>query len=304
MRKRFIAALWLAMATAGTPAFASPRKSGVAANTEPATISNQPYYPIGYRDLRAAATAQQAAFPRNLRQLLRAYPNEQPQYDVIDCTSEDIASSEHNPLISKYGALAIELSRISYELGKLGYAREIYERPLLSYEKDVLADPALLSDYASGGLRDALNEQEEAQTTGQSPASADAADIEVKPDRLARLAAEMDALRMRLQPSKPKIVSDGGCGGGETPFVVRLVPASGQLWLINAFAFNLCARRVPDPWNHQACPWNEIGSNEKTAASGRYMFEARWPDGTVHRGAKLLEGTSEDQTTMIVFRKN
>ena len=304
MRTRITAALLFGMVTVGTPALATLRKGGEAANTQPAAIPDQPYYPAGYRDLRVAATAQQAAFPRDLRLLTRADPNERPQYDLIDCTSEDIASSEHNPLILKYGELAIELSRISYELGRLGYAREIYEGPLLSYEKDVLADPALLSEYARGELRDAQKEREEANDAEQSSVSAEDADIALKPDRLTRLAAEMDALRLRLQPHKPKIVVDGGCGGGETPFVIRLVPASGQLWLINAFAFNLCARRVPDPWNHQACPWNEIGSNERTAASGRYMFEARWPDGTVHRGAKLLEGTSEDQTTTIVFRKN
>jgi hypothetical protein len=37
-------------------------------------------------------------------------------------------------------------------------------------------------------------------------------------------------------------------------------------------------------------------------ASGRYMYQARWPDGTTSRGARLFEGTGE-QVETITIRK-
>ena len=80
------------------------------------------------------------------------------------------------------------------------------------------------------------------------------------------------------------------------------MPTSGQLWLINAFAFKVCERKVADPWDHGACGWSEFISGDTTTASGRYMYEARWPNGTVRRGAKVLQETEDGGA--IVIRRN
>ena len=121
---------------------------------------------------------------------------------------------------------------------------------------------------------------------------------------LGALKDELEARRQRLSPRLPGFVVSGGCGAGESEFEIRLVPATGELWLINAFAFRVCERKVADPWNHRACSWSQYGEGDSTFASGRYMYEARWPDGTVKRGARVLEGNFEEEDgTVITFRR-
>ena len=51
----------------------------------------------------------------------------------------------------------------------------------------------------------------------------------------------------------------------------------------------VCQRKAADPWRDVSCGWRDYSDGEFTASPGRYMYEVRWPDGTVQRGAKVLE---------------
>lgn len=258
-----------------------------------AAIPNQSFYPPGYRDLRIAAAAQVATFPRPRDVIAHdfSYAGWKPFYDVIDCSLESIDPNNPDRLMAEYGELALDVARMRSELRKLGYRREIYEVPLLNYER------AMITKSQAAHRAPPTETPTSDATTNRY--------WDLDQDPLRRLAADMERRRKHLQPGKPRFVADGGCGGGESDFQIRLVPPSGQLWLINALAFYVCARRVRDPWNHQACRWTAYSADEEATASGRYMYEARWPDGTVRRGAKILQGDpNSDRPPVITFRKN
>ncbi|HEX4737152.1 MAG TPA: hypothetical protein VH331_06285 [Allosphingosinicella sp.] len=248
---------------------------------DPAAVPPRPYYPPGYRDLRLAAAAEIATFPRprNLM-LMHGYPDEKRlHYDVIDCNAESLDGKKVDPVARRYGGLAYDVARMRAELKQLGYVPSVYDQPLLDYERAMLAKPRSRGDV------DAEEAYDDAPST--------------------KLARQMDARRARLQPAKPKIVAEGGCGGGEAPFRIRFSPPGGHLWLIDGFAFRVCERRVRDPWDHRACGWTEYQADDTATVSGRYIYEARWPDGTVRRGARILEGDpGSEKATPVTFRKD
>lgn len=286
------------------PSDAIAKEAVPAAN--PAWVADQSYYPAGYRDLRIAARAQMATFPRSKDIVLMPSYDDKPQYDLIDCNAEAVDVHDPDPVVARYGDLALEVSRIEAELGRLGYKREVWEQPLLAYEHEQLDwlakhDPPALEAIEEGSDPVAVDQVSADQTlTGT-----EQTETEIEPDRLTLLAREMDARRMKLQRRKPQIVTEGGCGAGEGGFKIRIEPANGSLWLINAFAFRVCERKVPDPWDHNACGWTQYSAGDEATASGRYIYEARWPGGTVRRGARILEGDpSGEDMIEITFRPN
>ncbi len=102
---------------------------------------------------------------------------------------------------------------------------------------------------------------------------------------------------------KPSIVADGGCGAAEDEHPIALAPDNGRLWLINAFAFKVYERKTAVPWDHSACGWSEYASGDSAIASGRYMYEARWPDGTVRRGSKIFGPDQDGEDLLVAFRR-
>lgn len=303
---RALALLRLAMLAPAL--FASPSFVAAKAPQVPAAVSDQPWYPPGYRDLRIAAESMMRTFPRDPGIVLwEDWNNPRKRtYDVIDCMLGYDLPENSDWQIHLRERLALDVARMRTELARLGYRPQVYEAALLAHERAALAHfPALRKppppvDYEAlpddASLLDA-------------PASDDSAsELEGEDDTyhqfwgLKELAATLEANRQRLQPTKPQIIMQGGCGAGEVEFNVALAPPTGRLWLLNAFAFKVCERKVADPWNHQACGWSEFASGDTTIASGRYMYEARWPDGTVRRGAKVLQETEDGST--IVIRRN
>ena len=291
-------------------------------------VPDQPWYPPGYRDLRIAAGETVRTFPRDSISVLNNFgdrgDHSYKTYDVIDCMlGYDLPKTPDWQLYQRE-MLALDVARMRSEFAKLGYSPKVYDGALLEYERDALAhfpsvaapwwfvhDAQALPEPMNDGVTDAApiehdnNSVDEPQTEAAAAGDTEAGVFEDDTSgfwRKDELAAKMEAIRARLQPNKPRIMSEGGCGGGESEFTVELSPPDGRLWLINAFAFKVCERRLPDPWNHIACSWNEYTTGEKTAASGRYIYEARWPDGTVRRGAKLLEETEDGGA--IVIRRN
>ena len=114
--------LLLGSASAGTAASPLPPK------VDPASVPSQPYYPAGYRDLRLAAAAEIATFPRSRDDLLMAgYPDaKQLHYDVIDCNAESVDGKKAGPVARRYGELALDVARMRAELKRLGYVAESY----------------------------------------------------------------------------------------------------------------------------------------------------------------------------------
>ena len=285
----------------GRPAF----PSAVLAQPAPA-VADQPWYPDGYRDLRIAAALQAETFPREL-ELMVIEDFDDPQaktYDLIDCDPFYDVPEDLDERSADQAQLALDISKMRAEFQRLGYASDIYDQPLLEYERFMLAgvEPgwgrrlaALMAKYPDGVSEDFYSDggtEEDAMLLGTG--------------MLGALAAEMNSRRMRLSPRQPRFVVEGGCGAGEAEFTIRMVPANGELWLINAFAFRVCERKVDDPWNHNACRWSQYGAGDSTFASGRYMYEARWPNGAVQRGARVLEGSFEEDgdASVITFRRN
>lgn len=254
-------------------------------------IADQEWYPEGYLDLKNAAARQIETFPTH-GFLNKAYVP--PAFEVMFDTGEDVARDldEHAAQLS---ALALNVARLRSRLAEVGYNTEVYDQPLLNYERGALNDFEMTrtagTEWPSWGVIPSVIRE----------------DLSVIDwDLLINLAGEMEARRKRLNPDKPQFGwSPGWTGAGEDEFTIRLSPSTGELWLVNAFAFHVCERKVADPWDHRACGWTQYQEGDSTVASGRYMYEARWPDGTVKRGARVLQGDPEEEGgEVIAFRRN
>ena len=283
-------AAWAAVVTlVALPAAAMAQARG--------SVPNQSWYPAGYVDLREAAASQAGDFPRDPRVVLMEDwddPNLK-LYDVVDCNLAYDLPYDMDPYERHLGALAIDVARMRHELAQLGYAREVYDQPLLDYERAVLETMEAPEELAAAARKLDPNSEEYDGFSG----GAELQDWEL----LGVLAEAMEERRARLNPRLPRIVSEGGCGAGESEFEIRMVPANGELWLINAFAFRVCERKVANPWDHNACAWTQYQEGDSTFASGRYMYEARWGS-TVKRGARELQGDPADEdVTQITFRR-
>ena len=143
---------------------------------------------------------------------------------------------------------------------------------------------------------------------------ADASDAAAEPadggyfenDPYQRLAKAVEANRQRLAPQLPKVVADGGCGAGEgSAVIVKTSPPQGEVLLINAFAFKVCTRKKPDPWDRFACKWNEVETGVEKRLSGRYVYQVKWPDGTVRKGTREIVPNYEDEdvAAVVTFKK-
>ena len=193
MSRAAIAAILAVSLILSGPAFAAPIGDSVSMRARSASIPDQPYYPPAYRDLRIAAAARVAASPRPRKVMLTSFPGEPVYYDLIDCDADYLVPEGVDPLVSRYSDLARDVARIAGELRRLGYASEIYEQPLREHERTALAE-IVRDAKAAGSYEESL--------VGENPYEA-----------LYPLAAAMEKIRARLQPRKPAIKAEGGCGG-------------------------------------------------------------------------------------------
>jgi len=261
-------------------------------------IPSQAWYPAGYLDMRIAAARQAEEFPRPPGNILfEDFDDPKVKtYDVIDCNLAYDLPYDMDPVERALGSLALDIARMRYEFADLGYSAEVYDAPLLAYERAMLEGmPSREAVEAEARKLDPSSEDYDGWSTSE--------EEEREWELQQTLAVDLDERRRALNPRLPRIVREGGCGAGESEFAIRLQPANGELWLINAFAFRVCERKVADPWNHRACGWTQYVEGDTTFASGRYMYEARW-GATVKRGARLLEGDpGDDDVTQITFRR-
>lgn len=94
----------------------------------------------------------------------------------------------------------------------------------------------------------------------------------------------------------------GAVRGGRAPVGVTLQtnPPSGEVLMLSAFAFRICQRKNADPWDRFQCRWNEIETGVARPLSGRFVYQVRWPDGTVRKGSREI---APDQSGPVTFKK-
>ena len=325
MRKARMTMLLAALASPVTVAAKAPIDAAGLKAIE-AKVPPQSWYPDGYYDIRIAAEGQMADFPRD-KLTMDWGDGEPPYYDVIDCNAEYVSLDDTDPLTARYGGVALEVARLRAEFERMKYPLAVYAGPLLAFEKakieEAKAAPepmteeeieaayaideaaaeaaASAADAAAGAASDAAME---AGASDEAAEPADGGTFENDPYQ--QLAKAVEANRERLAPRLPKVLADGGCGAGEgSAVIVRTSPPQGEVLLINAFAFKVCTRKKPDPWDRFACKWNEVETGVEKRLSGRYVYQVKWPDGTVRKGTREIVPNydDEDVAAVVTFKK-
>lgn len=276
-----------------------------------AKVPRQSWYPEGYYDVRIAAEAEQRETPVATRDILGDWNDgEGKRYDVIDCGAEPPPALEVDPVTARYGFVASEIARIRSDLDRLKFPPSLYAEPLLAFERGEIEAATKGPDPQQQAIEAAKWEAAaaEAERLGQEPPaypedlSAESDEIE---DPYSTLATAIEANRARLAPKLPKVVAEGGCGaGGAGPVIVKTVPPQGEVLLVNAFAFKVCTRKVPDPWDRFKCKWTEIETDVKKSLAGRYVYQVTWPDGTVRKGTRdIVPEYDTDEAVTVTFKK-
>lgn len=267
-------------------------------------VPPQSWYPEGYYDLRIAAEGQVADFPRD--NLTMDWGDSQPPYyDVIDCNAESVVPEDDDPVATRYGSVALEVARLRGEFQRLKYPIAVYAEPLLDFEKAKIEEAGNAPEWGEMTDEEAEAEAAAAAEEAAMAAVADAAG-EYPKDAYALLAEAVEANRLRLAPKLPKVLADGGCGAGEgSAVIVRTSPPQGEVLMINAFAFKVCTRKKPDPWDRFACKWNEIETGVENRLSGRYVYQVKWPDGSIRKGTREIVPNFDDEETpaTVIFKK-
>lgn len=284
------------MLTAATPspALAEPIPDAADMQALETGVPAQPWYPDGYYDIRIAAEAEVAEAP-SLPDTASRKPGD--PFNLVDCRAEKVAPDVGDPLLVKYGNVALDTARLRAGLAALHYPAALYADPLLAFEKARIAS-------ANAGIATTVNSY-------------------------AQLAAATEANRLRAAPDLPQILASGTCGApapvGTLPGVKQpssavkpsksapptrvaappprpamarppsvpsvifsTLPGAGELLMINAFAFKVCIRKQPNPWDRFACKWNEIETGVAKPMAGRFVYQIKWPDGTVRKGTREI----------------
>lgn len=287
-----------------------------------AKVPRQHWYPADYYDVRIAAEGQVAEFPRPRDSWLESYRADgQRDYNVAFCADEFVFPGDGDEAIERYGDAALLTSRIRYELDALGYPPGVYRDPLLAYEQALLveAESRPTGDMWSG---DEAEELEAMPDDGHTPSGSDAPASgddagEAYADAMdegrvdlgepgAVLAEAIEANRRRQAPNLPSVIYEA-CGGdaAPAPVTIRTIPPGGTVMLVSAFAFKVCTRTQPDPWDRFSCRWNEVEAGKPTLLRGRNVYQVRWPDGTVRRGTREFELNYDDNRPIVVtFNKS
>lgn len=271
------------------PALAAPAPVPAASDMDAlaAAVPPQSWYPDGYYDVRIAAEAEIADSPRPAAKLLfDGGDGKGPTYDIYGCGAQQTDRTTSDPMLRRYGDLALTVARLRSEFARLHYPAAVYAEPLLAFERARLA-----------------------------PAT-DAADTPKSP--YAVLIEAADANRLSLSPSLPGFGAVPDCPtapirsrtgavrsgnmGGLTVFAT--MPKAGAIWMIDAFAFKVCQRRKVDAWDRFACRWNEVETGAGKRLSGRYIYQVRWPDGVVRKGTReIVPDSASEKPATVMFRK-
>lgn len=271
---------------------------GVTAPVALAAAQAQPsapaYYPAGYAEMKQAAAifASETFGKPEESKAIAAYGN---VYAIEDC-QEWAENAELDQAVDRktlaLEALARRIAKHEHYLSQL-YPAAVYAAALSDYERRAIEHHSLEppprppeGDYESAVY---LEYQEW-----------DSRDWKLKEE----LAKSIEARRKELAPNAMAVEPGGGCGAGEQPYLVKTQPANGRLWVATKFAFDLCRARKLDPWDTDSCRWTELAPDKEAFLSGRYAYQARWPDGKQARGVRAFDGApSQEGTVEVVIRR-
>jgi hypothetical protein len=246
-----------------------------------ATAAAQPSYPEGYDDLRAAALidARQQAAPAPANSLTAQPPDEFVALYPCDWQLDIGATDAREAVLEETARRAAFLV---YRLHGSGYPPAMFEGLLRDHENQMLA---LAARVRPGPRGDALA-QFRMQVRGADEV----------------LVTNFEARRRRGHPEMRPLFLADPCIASGRPSRYRLVtrPANGRAWVVSNFAYYVCQRRAPDPWDVAACPgWREVHGDEVGAFSGRHKVQARWPDGRVNRSERTFEPYDVEQVVNL-----
>lgn len=292
----------LSLAATITPASAQQLLTPAQLAAIEAKTPRQPWYPPGYYEARLGAEAYVAEYPRRLDQMVMPAPNGNGAvYDITDpekqgCVLQPDYFDDLDPETQVWGELALEVARLRAEMARLGYPEAVYAGTLAAYEREQIeehGDAAGAPAPEPPPLADP-----DAEALG---ATAENGYLDLG------LTRRLNAERRKLAPKKPPIVASMTiCADAREDVrpTFRTSPDGGEIWMIDAFAFNVCLRKQRDPWDRAACRWNEVQTGKAFPYAGRFVYQVLWADGAAKRGTRHISDQPGARTApVIVFRK-
>lgn len=279
-------------------------------------VPKQSWYPDGYYDVRIAAEAEVA----------EAIPSSPPgpgeEFNLMACHVQKPMFGADDPLLVSYGGIALETARLRSELGRRHFPEALYAAPLAAFERERIV-AVLPKGEVYAALADALNARDGTSSPGRPPVVAfddcprppspppppppppDAADpFELgKPGKSASnvTSPRKPATVVKSTPNVTASPKPAAAIPRRAPGVTFTTqPPAGEVLMINAFAFKVCVRKNPDPWDRFQCKWNEIETGVARPLSGRFVYQVRWPDGTVRKGTREI---APADTGAVTFKK-
>lgn len=94
----------------------------------------------------------------------------------------------------------------------------------------------------------------------------------------------MNDYRKRRNPKLPELISQDGCGAGESPVLIKGSPPAARLLLVPEFFASICERGGRFS-KIEACPyWREAQLEVELPVSGLYRYAMSWADGSSRQG--------------------
>jgi hypothetical protein len=263
-----LAACLLAACSADTPS-ATP-----AADTSepeaPADSTSATAWPADYAAMRTAAAGWAADQVEAEQKSAAQYSGPAPDaFDLFSCAAPDNEPGEVDARTKELAQLAHEAVLSEARLKAAGYSPDIWSDALQAEERAAL-------ELLSGPVPDWGTPEHNAL-------------IDRRTGLRNQSAATMELRRQALQPELPPIISEGGCGAFETPFLVRADPPDGRVWVTTRFTFQTCQALGKSAWDVDQCRWTEVQQDRPAELSGTYMVQARWPDGRTLRSSQRFQ---------------
>lgn len=292
------------------PVLAEPALGQEQAEPDPAAMTKleavvppQDWYPDGYYDLRLAAEAEIA----ERAQTVRAAAADPAQINLRTCAPADLGIEGIDPALRGQAGIAIETARVRAALVGAQFPSFVYETPLAIFERDRLAGQ-MNKDKAYTELVSQLNFGLRPPTPTlpfvtavddcppPSPPPPESAGPAPKPRKPVAAAAKP------RKATPPKTAPAAAPSPRPSGLLFATDPPAGEVLLINSFAFKVCVRKLPDPWDRFACRWNEVQTGYARPMAGRFVYQVRWPDGVTRRGTREI-GAGPNGAATVTFRK-
>jgi hypothetical protein len=257
----------------------------ITASNSSQTVSESAY-PARYAELGPLIRAQMQGMDSLVGPISYLPTGDAAVFDMFDCYNfADFETRGNIDYIDRgfeYVARRIQIWRNTFE--KYGYDKEIYDEELQKFELQMIT---FIEQTAKAGIQ------------------TDEAGFMIHEEKfnemIPAIAERIEARRQTIQPDKPPLVSEGGCGDGESPTLVNITPKGARLWLIEDFDFKVCTMRFADPWNRDRCSrWWEVNTAEPTYLSGTYRYQALWPGSQATRGQTQVQPGKKEGNPAVI----